>query len=248
LDVTDGNKNRHVTLASSTDFPTPSIKIMRTIVTFFLFSVAVFFCHDASVHSFTPSSFGLASPFRPTEVIDFKLPTRCSARSIATSVLYSNAIFDQHPAIAHSFSPSSLGLASQSRPSRNTKLHAAIEGKNEVIDIELATRDAVTTALRDPRTVILDARSWEEIEKADGAYLKPRLTGQRWMQVAGCTPQEAPLLKLAAKSMLPDPSAPVVVYCASGKRAARARQTLLDQGYADVLNLGGTKELEDFMP
>jgi phage shock protein E len=123
----------------------------------------------------------------------------------------------------------------------------ASKSTNEVIDIEFATRDAVTAALRDPRTVILDARSWEEIEKAGGVYLTPPLTGQRWMQVAASTPQEAPLLKLAAKHMLPDPSAPVVIYCASGKRAARARQTLLDQGYANVLNLGGSKELEDFM-
>jgi phage shock protein E len=157
--------------------------------------------------------------------------------------------FRRHPASVHSFAPSSFGLITPPRLDRKSRLYTASESKNGVIiDIERATQDAVTSALRDPRTVILDARSWEEIEKAEGAYLQPRLTGQRWMQVPGCTPHEAPLLKLAAKHMLPDPSAPVVVYCASGKRSARARQTLLDQGYTDVLNLGGRKELEDFIP
>jgi rhodanese-related sulfurtransferase len=168
-------------------------------------------------------------------------------RSIATLALLSIAIFSSHHASVHSFAPSSFRFTSHFRRDRNTNRHAAT-GENKVADIELATRDAVASALKDPRTVILDARSWEEIEKAEGAYLKPRLSGQRWMQVSGCTPQEAPLLKLAAKHMLPDPMAPVVVYCASGKRADRVRKTLLDHGYTDVSNLGGSKELEDFMP
>jgi rhodanese-related sulfurtransferase len=169
-------------------------------------------------------------------------------RSIATIRLFSIAIFFRHYASVHSFAPSSFRLATKPRLDGNTRLYSASESKEGVIDIELATQDAVTSALRNPRTVILDARSWAEIEKAEGAYRQPRLTGQRWMQVSGCTPHEAPLLKLAAKHILPDPSAPVVIYCASGKRAARAKQTLLEQGYTDVLNLVGSKEFEDFMP
>jgi rhodanese-related sulfurtransferase len=115
---------------------------------------------------------------------------------------------------------------------------------DEAAQIERASPDDVLASLRDPRAVILDARSWDEIEKSGGAYLRPRLPSQRWMQVAGCTPDGAPLLKLAAKDMLPDPTVPVLVYCASGKRAAQVQRTLKDSGYEDVLNLGGYKDLD----
>jgi rhodanese-related sulfurtransferase len=35
---------------------------------------------------------------------------------------------------------------------------------------------------------------------------------------------------------------PVIVYCASGGRAALAGKTLLDMGFSDVRNLGGFKD------
>ena len=38
---------------------------------------------------------------------------------------------------------------------------------------------------------------------------------------------------------------PVLLYCASGGRAALAGQTLLDMGFTDVHNLGGFKELTE---
>ncbi len=38
---------------------------------------------------------------------------------------------------------------------------------------------------------------------------------------------------------------PVIVYCASGGRAALAGKTLKDMGYAEVFNLGGLKDWID---
>ena len=42
-----------------------------------------------------------------------------------------------------------------------------------------------------------------------------------------------------------DPSRPVVVYCASGGRAALAGQTLSEMGFAKVYNLGGFQPAAD---
>jgi rhodanese-related sulfurtransferase len=38
---------------------------------------------------------------------------------------------------------------------------------------------------------------------------------------------------------VPDKGAKIRVYCAAGRRAERAKQTLLEMGYRDVRNLGG---------
>jgi rhodanese-related sulfurtransferase len=38
---------------------------------------------------------------------------------------------------------------------------------------------------------------------------------------------------------------PILLYCASGGRAALAGKTLIDMGFKDVRNLGGFKELVD---
>ena len=38
------------------------------------------------------------------------------------------------------------------------------------------------------------------------------------------------------------PDRPVILYCASGGRAALAGKTLKDMGYTDVRNLGGLKD------
>jgi rhodanese-related sulfurtransferase len=167
-------------------------------------------------------------------------------RSISFLVL---AIFSAvHPrSKALSLTPAAVHFGSRARatPYRYHKLLVITrEGKDVTKEIELAHPHDVLASLGNPRTVILDARSWDEIERGGGAYLQPRLPTQRWMQVSGCTPDGSPLLKLAAKDMLPDLTAPVLVYCASGKRAAQAQQTLKDIGYEDVLNLGGYKDLD----
>ena len=42
----------------------------------------------------------------------------------------------------------------------------------------------------------------------------------------------------------PDKTAPVHLYCKSGRRAEAARQTLLKMGYTDVTNHGGYEDLK----
>ena len=50
-------------------------------------------------------------------------------------------------------------------------------------------------------------------------------------------------LEIQAESKLPDKKAPIVVYCASGARAGRAKTTLEKAGFSNVVNAGGYKDL-----
>lgn len=43
---------------------------------------------------------------------------------------------------------------------------------------------------------------------------------------------------------LPDTSAPIVLYCASGRRSGIAAQVLREKGYERVFNAGGYKDLQ----
>lgn len=63
----------------------------------------------------------------------------------------------------------------------------------------IATPDQVKTALRNPQTVLLDARTDEEI--ITGGFLS--IPGHRWIH-ASCTKEDCPLLAQTAESQLPD--------------------------------------------
>jgi phage shock protein E len=92
----------------------------------------------------------------------------------------------------------------------------------------------IQNALRNPQCTVVDARGIDEIQKQ--GYYAP--VSSRWVH-APCSLSEAPLLSAASASLLPDKEAPVVIYCASGKRATFAKQVLEEQGYTHVLNAGG---------
>jgi phage shock protein E len=92
----------------------------------------------------------------------------------------------------------------------------------------------IQNALRNPQSTVVDARGIDEIQQQ--GYYAP--VSSRWVH-APCSLSEAPLLSAASASLLPDKEAPVVIYCASGKRATFAKQVLEEQGYTHVLNAGG---------
>jgi phage shock protein E len=92
----------------------------------------------------------------------------------------------------------------------------------------------IQNALRNPQSTVVDARGIDEIQQQ--GYYAP--VSSRWVH-APCSLSEAPLLSAASASLLPDKEAPVVVYCASGKRATFAKKVLEEQGYTHVLNAGG---------
>lgn len=101
--------------------------------------------------------------------------------------------------------------------------------------VVLSSTQDIQRALENPKTIILDARRVDEIEAAGYWHV----TDRQWVH-SPCTPDGAcPLLAVAADALLRDPAAPVICYCASGKRAAVAQTFLQERGYTNVLNAGG---------
>ena len=97
----------------------------------------------------------------------------------------------------------------------------------------------IIAALKNPATTVIDARSLEELQQ-DGYY---HCDTCRWVNAPSTKATEAPLLELAAENILPDKLAPVVIYCASGMRATKAKQVLESKGYTNVMNAGGLADL-----
>ena len=113
--------------------------------------------------------------------------------------------------------------------------------------VDVAPVDAIRRALEDPSTTLIDARSVGEIEQ-HGYYHNDNNNDfvRRWVH-AEATPQNAPLLQVAAAALLPDKQAPVVIYCGSGIRATTCKTVLEQQGYTNVLNAGGLADLKQAM-
>ncbi|GAX23958.1 hypothetical protein FisN_26Lh015 [Fistulifera solaris] len=110
-------------------------------------------------------------------------------------------------------------------------------------DDNYATPDEIQTLLQNERTVILDVRRADEIQAS--GYLKTP-SNHQWVTIP-CTPTDATLLQMTASNLLRDKSAPVLVHCAAGKRAAMAKQVLEEMGYTNVVNAGGFAALESFV-
>lgn len=108
--------------------------------------------------------------------------------------------------------------------------------------ITIAAPEQIKEALANPKTTVVDARKIDEILEA--GYLKT--PNNQWVH-APCTLEECPLLSVAAESLIRDPQDPVVVYCASGKRAQVGKEFLESAGYKFVLNAGGYPEDMDYL-
>jgi rhodanese-related sulfurtransferase len=100
----------------------------------------------------------------------------------------------------------------------------------------------VKKALDDPNTYVLDARTQKEID-ASG-----KVEHSHWSQV-DCTASSCPELEKHPERYVDDKAATVVIYCTSGRRAARAKQVLISQGYTgDILNAGGYYHVKSIRP
>ena len=100
-------------------------------------------------------------------------------------------------------------------------------------DDEFASPEDILDALQQEGASILDARSSLEI----AATGKVELAGVAWFQAT------ADELVSEALSSFPDKDAPIVIHCASGKRANAAQSVLQSQGYTNVINAGGFDRL-----
>lgn len=101
-------------------------------------------------------------------------------------------------------------------------------------DVPRLAPDDVRARLRDG-AVLLDVRDPNEVAasgKISGALAVSR--GMLEFRADPASPAHAPQLRQ---------DAPVLVYCASGGRAALSGKTLRDMGYTQVFNAGGFKDL-----
>lgn len=105
---------------------------------------------------------------------------------------------------------------------------------------DIASPESVVALLRQrPDTIMLDARRDDEI--VQNGFVQ--IPGRAWTH-SSCTLEEGcPLLQLTASSAIPDKRTPVVAYCSSGKRAAKAAAQLKSLGYQTVLNAGAFSNL-----
>ncbi len=86
----------------------------------------------------------------------------------------------------------------------------------------------------DPQTVLLDVRDAAEV-KASGKAKGALAVSRGLLEFRA--DRESPLHEAAF-----DRAKTIIIYCASGGRAALAGKTLKDMGYGDVRNLGGFKD------
>jgi rhodanese-related sulfurtransferase len=96
---------------------------------------------------------------------------------------------------------------------------------------------AAAQALIDEGGLLLDVRDAPELEKmgrADGSHHIPR--GMLEFRADPASPFHDPQMQ---------PDRPIVLYCASGGRAALAGKLLKDMGYAHVYSIGGLKDWKE---
>lgn len=106
---------------------------------------------------------------------------------------------------------------------------------------EIANSKDILKALENKKAVLVDNRSPDEIRSSGKVQYK----SLAWVNAPG-SPFDCPsLANGGAEKVLPgDKGTPIIVYCASGKRAQKAKNILEEEGYTQVLNAGG---MEDFV-
>mmetsp|Transcript_4554 Transcript_4554/g.7597 ORF Transcript_4554/g.7597 Transcript_4554/m.7597 type:complete len:106 (+) Transcript_4554:146-463(+) len=98
-----------------------------------------------------------------------------------------------------------------------------------------STPDEVKAAVDVSGAIILDVRTKEELEEE-------QLTPRKFRH-ASCHLDDCSELMAKAEELMPDKNAPVIVFCRSGRRAAKAKEMLEQKGYTKVMNAGGLKDL-----
>lgn len=104
--------------------------------------------------------------------------------------------------------------------------------------VQIATPAKVLEEFHRPRSIILDVRRDEEI--VTSGFIR---TNHDWMH-STCSKDDCPELNVAAENMIHDKQTPIVVHCATGKRAAKAVEVLKSKGYKDVVNAGAYDDLD----
>jgi rhodanese-related sulfurtransferase len=102
-------------------------------------------------------------------------------------------------------------------------------------EYKIASAEQVKLSAKDPSCYWVDVRSEEEVTNRKLGYVA---TDKRWLY-APCNDESCPILDVTAENMMPQKDAKIIVYCSSGRRAAKAKELLENKGYTDVVNAGG---------
>jgi phage shock protein E len=114
--------------------------------------------------------------------------------------------------------------ATQSRSFLNMNFLSDIFYDIRSSQLGFASKEQVKAAASNPKAVFLDVRSQAEI-------------------AAACLKTDKPVLHTLEK-LPPNKDVPIIVFCASGKRASSAKKVLEGKGYTNVLNAGGLGDLD----
>ena len=101
---------------------------------------------------------------------------------------------------------------------------------------KLAPLQDVAQALQDPSTIVIDTRT--DAEVARGC-----IQHANWYQCSG-SPMDNEILSSNPESVIPTKDATIVLYCGTGRRAAKAKEILQSKGYTgNIMNAGGYDDL-----
>jgi rhodanese-related sulfurtransferase len=104
------------------------------------------------------------------------------------------------------------------------------------------TPEQVQQALADPDTIVIDTRMLEEIAQQGGRVIDH----VNYKHIPMSNAESCPELSTNTLAYIPenDVKKTILVYCRSGRRAAKAKQILVqEKGYTQVLNAGGYSDV-----
>jgi rhodanese-related sulfurtransferase len=114
-----------------------------------------------------------------------------------------------------------------------------------------ASDESIRDALQQSGTIVLDVRTAEEISKAGRLADSASFPSERLTYIqSDCTPTDCYTLRTSPQDIIPNlttSTATVVIHCASGRRATRAKEILVEHGYkGTILNAGGYNDVQKF--
>lgn len=117
-------------------------------------------------------------------------------------------------------------------------------------EFHIDSDEEIREALQQSGTIILDVRTTEEVT-SDGKItdLESFPHHQLIYRQSDCTVDDCLSLRLSPQDVIPhwneNSSTIIVLHCSSGRRAALAKEILLQQGYTGkLLNVGGYRDLK----
>ena len=114
-----------------------------------------------------------------------------------------------------------------------------------------ASDESIREAFQQSGTIILDVRTVEEISMNGRLTDTTTFPSDRLTYIqSDCTPTDCYTLRTAPQDLIPNlttSTSTIVIHCASGRRAVRAKEILTEHGYkGTIINAGGFNDVQKF--